>query len=114
MAHFCKLSRDWGGGGSGLAVGRGGRDPIGDAAFGKVVGGHFHLHFIPDVQPDVMFAHFTGNMGEDGVTINQFHTEEGALEHRLHDSFDFDNFACHKPETLPERRLERNLIPRGS
>ena len=96
---------------SGLSISCGGRNPIGDATFGEIVRGHFHFNFIPNIEANVVLAHFARNMSEYGVTIDQLDAKEGAFEHRLNDSFYFDYFACHKRKILPEGQGKRNLIP---
>ena len=78
-----------------MPIGGGGRDPVGDSAFAEVVGGHFHLHLVANIQADVVLAHFARDMSEDRVAIDQFDPEEGAFEDLLHDSFHFNNFTCH-------------------
>ena len=96
---------------SGLSISCGGRNSIGDATFGEIVRGHFHFNLIPNIEANVVLAHFARNMSKNDVAVNKFDTKEGAFEHRLNDSFYFDYFACHKRKILPEGQGERNLIP---
>ena len=101
MGNLCRdgcqgqkdLERDRSGG---LAICRRRRYPIGDASLGEIVGGHFHFDLVSNVQADVVLSHFSGNVSKNGVAIDQFHPKEGALEHRLNDSYHFNPFACQK------------------
>jgi len=79
-----------------LSISCGGRNSIGDSTFGEVVRGHFHFDLIPNIEANVVLAHFTGNMSKNSVAVDEFDTKEGAFEYRLNDSFYFDYFACHK------------------
>jgi len=47
-----------------------------------------------------MFAHFSGDVGQNLVLVVELHFEHGALHDRPDGSFDFDDFACHSFWTL--------------
>ena len=56
-----------------------------DAGLAKVVGGHFDVDLVADADADEVFAHLSGDMGEDFVAIGQSDAEHGSgqdLGHR--------------------------------
>jgi len=50
---------------------------VGDAAAGHVVGRDLDLHLVTGENADAVHAHFSRTVGENGVTILEFHTEHG-------------------------------------
>lgn len=49
-----------------------------DSSLGKVVGTHFQRHAITWQQPDVVYAHATGNMSQNLVTVIETNTKSSA------------------------------------
>jgi hypothetical protein len=62
-----------------------------DAAFAQVVRGYFDGDPVADGDPDEMFTHFTGDMGENGVSIGQLHVIHRGWQNLFHNAFKFNN-----------------------
>ncbi len=65
---------------------------IGDPATAEIIRGQFNRHSIPGQDPNVIFAHFPGNMGEHNMTIVELNPEHGVGKWFNNGSFDFNGF----------------------
>ena len=73
--------------------------PEGDPALGQVVGCQLHGHGVASKDPDVVLAHFPGNVGYDFMPVFKLYPElgvgEGFDNRALHfDAFFFRHKAC--------------------
>ena len=51
--------------------------PVGDPAFGKIIGGQLHGHLIPGQNANIVLTHPTRDMTQQLVFILQFHPKHG-------------------------------------
>ena len=88
--------------------------PEGDPAFGQVVGCQLHGHGVAPEDPDVMLAHFPGDVGDDFMPVLKLYPELGIGEgfdyRALHfDAFFFRHKACPESENA-ECNQDRSWI----
>ena len=97
--------------------------PEGDPALGQIVGCQLHGHGIAPKNPDVMLAHFPGDVGNDFMTVLKFYPElgigEGFDDRALHfDAFFFRHKACPESENAECNQdrswIQTKLLPRFS
>ena len=75
-----------------MAADAGGRSLAGaenDATLGEVVGGHFHLDLVADVEADEILPHFAGDVGQNFVPVGELDTEGSAFHDRQYFAFNF-------------------------
>lgn len=88
--------------------------PEGDPAFGQVVGCQLHCHGVAPKDPDVMLAHFPGDVGDYFMPVLKLYPElgigEGFDNRALHfDAFFFRHKACPESENA-ECNQDRSWI----
>lgn len=90
----------------------------------NVVGGHLQFNPVTRDEANKSFAHLARNVGENQVTVLQFHTKHGARQYRVDSAFEFYGFFVfsHKktvavwilyPESEPGGNIAQNLLMRS-
>ena len=80
-----------------------------DPGLPEIVGGHLHVDLVANADADEVFAHFTGDMRQDLMTIRESHTKHCPRQHLRHRASEFNWFffshanglsviSCHWPE----------------
>lgn len=67
-------------------------EPINNASFVDVVGGHLQLHTVTSGEADEAFAHLSGNMSEDDMIVRELDTKHRAGEDGRDPAFELDRF----------------------
>src|SRR5580704_7205650 len=67
-------------------------EAIGDAAFGQVVGRHFHQHLVAGKDADTVLAHAASRVGNDLVLVLELDAEGGIRQQLRHHTGKFQQF----------------------
>ena len=63
-----------------------------DPGLGRVVGRHFHFHFVSHHQPDESLAHFAGDVSQHLMSTGQSALEHRASQNGRNGAFDLHRF----------------------
>ena len=95
-------------------------EPVNDAGFVDIVGGHLQFNAVANGQANKTFAHFSGNMREHVMFVRERNAKHGAGKDGGNYSFNLDRFFGIHHNARPgeptlelnERRLHDQIIYR--
>ena len=69
--------------------------PVGNAAFGEIVGRHFEFYFVSGENANVKLPHFPGDMRQNDVVVLELYAKHRVGEHLGDDPFGLDRVFRH-------------------